>query len=388
MARHGENIRKRKDGRWEARYLQGYDENGKARYRCLYGKSYREVKQKREQELLQRERQSASGCGRYTFGKLAREWLDSRRGMVKESTFAIYSNTLNRQILPELDALPLSAMTAERLESFLNAKRQSGRLDGQGGLSAKSVADLRAILKLILEYGLQRDLPGLRNVQIHAPACRPKPIRVLSMPEQKSLEAVLFSEGDGTCLGILLSLYAGLRIGEVCALQWKDFHWQEGTVSVSKTVLRIQDTAVGAAAKTRVLIEKPKTPCSNRVIPLPGFLIQVLSAHQQPDSVYLITGTTHCIEPRTYLNRYKRILRKAQIPAYNYHCLRHTFATRCVENGVDIKSLSEIMGHSSVTITMQRYVHPSMELKREQINKLSAVSIYGQPEGQQAAANG
>lgn len=387
MARHGENIRKRNDGRWEARYIDGYDANGKAHYRCLYAKSYREVKKKRETELAQKCKfHSVQTID--TFRQLALEWMTSRRGMVKESTFAVYTNILNRHLLPDLGNLPLTLLTSEHMEDFLNSKRKNGRLDKQGGLSAKSVADIRAILKMILDYGQTHGFPGLNTVRMQVHLVRQKPIRVLSVQEQQQLERILFENPSFTCLGILISLYAGLRIGEVCALQWRDIHFSEGTVSVSKTVLRIQNPEPNAATRTHLLIEKPKTPCSNRVIPLPGFILRHLTIRRQPDPVFLLSGTSSFVEPRTYQNRYKQILHCAGLPDYNYHCLRHTFATRCVENGVDIKSLSEIMGHSSVTITMQRYVHPSMELKREQINKLSAVSIYGQPEGQQAAANG
>ena len=197
------------------------------------------------------------------------------------------------------------------------------------------------------------------------------------------MEDQLFSRPDPLHLGILLSLYAGLRIGEVCALQWGDFHFDNGTVAVNKTLLRIRNMAPGAKCRTKLVIDKPKTQCSNRIIPLPEFLVPYLLAQRQGPEVYVLTGKRHFMEPRVCLERYKRVLRLAGVQPYTFHTLRHTFATRCVENGVDIKSLSEIMGHSNVTVTMQRYVHPSMDLKREQMNKLSSMAIRGQSSSQE-----
>lgn len=385
MGRHGENIRKRKDGRWEARYIQSHNEQGKAKYRYLYGKSYQEVKEKRQILMTQKETQPGlqdSGASR--FDELASAWLFSKKDMVKESTYAIYANILNRQLIPGLGSRLMSELTSEQLNDFLIMKRRCGRLDDRGGLSAKTVADIRAILNMILEYGQLHDYPGIKDVQLRASGNRPKQMKVLTKPEQEKLEKTLFSERSCVHLGILISLYAGLRIGEVCALQWKDFHFEDGTVTVSKTILRIQDTSPDARTKTKIIIEKPKTECSNRVIPLPEFVLNYFSSVRQADHLYLLTNTSRFTEPRTYLNQYKRVLRKAGLCDYNYHSLRHTFATRCIENGVDTKSLSEIMGHSNVTVTMQRYVHPSLELKREQINKLSSITVYGQNYGQGA----
>lgn len=251
-----------------------------------------------------------------------------------------------------------------------------------GGLSAKTVANLRAILKLILEYARVRGSLGGADISLRVRGGQTAPVRVLSLFEQRALEQVLLSEPKPIYLGILISLYAGLRIGEVCALQWGDFQFAEGTVRVCKTAIRIQDTRPDAPARTRLLIDRPKTPCSNRVIPLPDFILTYFEAARQADSAYLLTGTVRLMEPRVCLNQYKRVLRQAGLGDYRFHTLRHTFATRCVESGVDLKSLSEIMGHSNVTVTMQRYVHPSLELKRVQMNKLAAVSICGQTSGQ------
>lgn len=382
MGRHGENIRKRKDGRWEARLPQGHTPSGKTVYRYFYGKSYLEAKAKRNEALETPLVKEADETGELLFGQLAREWLDAKRGTIKESTHATYANLLDKHLLPQLGPIPMSALTGEKLDRFLLEKRTRGRLDGSGGLSGKSVSDMRAVLNMILQYARSWGVQNLTGIRLAAAAARQPKVQALTRQEQGLLESQLFSKPDPLHLGILLSLYAGLRIGEVCALQWGDFRFDNGTVTVNKTLLRIRDMAPGAKNRTKLVIDKPKTQCSNRVIPLPEFLLPYLQAQRREPEAYLLTGKRCFMEPRVCLERYKRVLRLSGVRPYTFHTLRHTFATRCVENGVDIKSLSEIMGHSNVTVTMQRYVHPSMDLKREQMNKLATVTIRGQSSSQ------
>lgn len=380
MARHGENIHKRKDGRWEARYIQGYNKDGRAQYRYLYGKSYQEVK-KKKQEAMQEISLAAKipvDLRKCTFQQMAEEWLLSKKQTVKASTYAHYVNMVENHLIAELGQDYMQEITQDKLERFLLDKLSSGRMDGNGGLSHKTVSDIKTILKLILAYAERKGFKGLSSIQLSLPTVKNKPIKTLSRQEQEKLEYFLYERSEPFHLGILISLYTGLRIGEVCALQWKDFNFEEGTLYVNKTLIRIQDIEPGAATKTKVLIEKPKTQCSCRIIPLPDFLLIYLKEKNQKQENYLLTASQNYMEPRVYLEKYKKSLKTAGIKNYTYHALRHTFATRCVENNVDIKSLSEIMGHSNVNITMQRYVHPSLELKREQINKLSSIIICGQ----------
>ena len=177
-------------------------------------------------------------------------------------------------------------------------------------------------------------------------------------------------------MGILLCLYTGIRLGEVCALKWSDFDFQENFLKVRRTIQRIQNPEP-EPPKTKVIIDSPKSVKSIRDIPLPNNLSKDLRRYAQMSSGngFFLTGSPYYyIEPRTYQSRYKMYLQKGRIPYRNFHALRHTFATKCIELGVDIKSLSEILGHSSVTITLNRYVHSSMDLKQQQINKLEQLA--------------
>lgn len=387
MGRKGENIRKRNDGRWEARIICGYDSSGKARYRSVYGRTYQEVREKRTMLLasdagIRDGKAAAQNKLKITFRELMQEWLDSRRGLVKESTIVHYSDLLEKHLLPELGGCYISSLTADSLDSFLLQKLRSGRLDRQGGLSPKTVADLRSVLMLGLEYARQRNYSCGVDRKLFYPRNRKPDIEVLTREEQKRLETVLFCDPAPLKLGILIALYGGLRIGEVCALQWKDIQLESGMVRVSKTMLRVRDLSPDAPRKTKVVIASPKTESSVRVIPMPSIITDLLREYRKQPEAYILTGTGAYMEPRVCLGKYKKVLCQAGLKSYTFHTLRHTFATRCVESGFDPKSLSEILGHANVTTTMQRYVHPSIELKKEQMERLGKISVRGQNSGQ------
>lgn len=307
------------------------------------------------------------------------EWQDSRKGLVKESTYANYRNLIDTHLDPDIGSAVLSSISTEMLDNYLKRKLCSGRLDGKGGLSPKTVYELRSILILTLEYAKRRGYScDAMNNRLFCPKGRKPQIKVFTLLEQRRLEEYLFKETNPFSMSILIALYSGIRIGELCALKWGDIHLSNGIISISRIIIRIRDLSPDAPSKTKVIIDMPKTECSIRIIPLPDFIIEYLNRFRRGEDIYLLTGTEKFMEPRACLNRYKRVLAKAGLEDFTFHTLRHTFATRCVENGFDVKSLSEILGHANVNITMQRYVHPSMELKRKEMNRLEKICIYNQ----------
>lgn len=388
MGKHGENIRKRKDGRWEARLISEYDGTGKAKYRSFYGKTYMEAKEKRNAylrsgaEAQYQQKVNSMDKRKILVSQIMMEWLDSRRDAVKESTYAHYKNLAGTHILPKLGRIPLGSLTPENINQFLKVLLSSGRIDGKGGLSPKTVADIRSVLLLALEYARSSQYPCPDLGKIFSPHVTRPEMKVLTLEQQEKLENYLFRNPGPMELGILITLYGGLRIGELCALQWRDIHFESGTLQVSKTILRIQKEDRDKGKKTQVLISRPKTDSSNRLIPLPGFLLEFLRNFRQGSEVYLITGTKFYLESRMCLEKYKKILKKAGLESHTFHTLRHTFATRCVEKGFDPKSLSEILGHANINTTLQNYVHPSIDLKKEQMDRLEQVSVWGQNKGQ------
>lgn len=377
MARHGENIRKRKDGRWEARLLMGKNETGRTQYKYFYGHTYAEVKQKRngfEKEM--KKKQNNFFIPDITYGQLLMEWLLFIKTEVKESTFSKYVFAVERHIAPELGEVRLEKMTSNVIDSFSKKKLQGGQLSGEGGLSPKTVTDLLSIIKLSLAYGKEKGYPLSDCLAIRNPKQFHPTIQILGLEEQKKLEKYILNDPTSTGQGVLLSLYTGLRIGEICALRWEDIHFDTKILYVQRTIMRIQDTSPFSEHKTKIIIGRPKTDCSNRQIPLPNFLSEYIFLYKKEKSNqnYFLTGTSDYVEPRNYYRQYKRLMKQCNLEQYNFHALRHTFATRCVENGFDLKSLSEILGHADVSTTLRCYVHPSMEMKRQQMERLQTIS--------------
>ena len=308
------------------------------------------------------------------YDMLLTEFLLHKRDAVKESTYAHYCDVVETHIRPRLGSLPLQQMNTKEIDRFTSELLREGRRDKQGGLSPKSVRDILSIVRLSLQYAMDLRLIPAEAVHFSVPRIEQAAMQILSDEEQIRLEYSVRASGSSATFGIYLCLYTGLRIGELCALQWNDIDFENAIISISRTILRIRNTGTGAA-KTRIVITSPKTKSSIRRIPLPSFVASALRALQKEAAspeAYVLTGTTRYIEPSNYYVRYKRILRKCGLPDYSFHALRHTFATHCIEKGFDPKSLSEILGHASVGITLNRYVHPSMELKRRCMERLES----------------
>lgn len=262
-------------------------------------------------------------------------------------------------------------LSTEMIESFVEFQLTEGRLDNTGGLSPKTVTDILTIIKNTIEYARYKDLPVICNLSKLTIKKKEKEMRVLTQVEQEALIRVLFDEMDLYKFGVFLSLYTGIRIGELCALQWEDLNIARTTLKIRKTMQRIQDTGNGAFSKTKIVITEPKSQCSVREIPLPSFVIDIARQFASNPKSYILTGNDRYVEPRTMQNRFKSYVKDSGIADANFHALRHTFATRCVEVGFEIKTLSEVLGHANVNITLNRYVHSSFELKCSNMNKLS-----------------
>ncbi len=378
MSRTGENIYRRKDGRWEGRYIKARTASGKAIYGYVYSKSYREVKQRLAQaSILVNEEKEASSFNKQcntavSFCSVAEEWMDIVRTQVKESTFRRYHNLLRTYIFPEFNGILSEQITDSYLEHFCRMLLQSGGRK-RNGLSPKTVLDILSVIKMILQFANDQGYPVVSGGKTVFVKQYKKQMRILSVQEQQVLCHYLQTDFNPWNRGILLCLFTGIRIGEICALKWEDISFLEKTVYIHKTMQRIQND-IGVNPKTKVVVTTPKSECSIRHIPLPDELLCLLSGCCfNPQGYFLTDSEYKYMEPRTMQNHFKAALKKTSLEIMNFHSLRHTFATRCIENGFDVKSLSEILGHANVNITMNRYVHPSMELKRENMQKLSSL---------------
>lgn len=376
MPRRGENIYKRKDGRWEGRFIKGHDIKGKALYGYVYGRTYSDVKQSlknNQNKILNLESTTTKSSASYE--SILVSWLESQRLNIKESTYARYHQIVYTHLIPDIGSLKIERMTTKLIENYLAKLIESGRIDGTGGLSSKTTSDILAIIKASVEYAEYNNYPLHCKLDKVCIKQHKEEMRVLSLEEQQKLTLVLLDDTDLIKFGVLLSLYTGIRIGELCALKWGNLCIAEGVLSVKETMQRIKDTSNHSISKTKIVITEPKSKCSVRDIPLPEFLISIAKGFQSNNSSYVLTGEKNrYVEPRTMQNRFKSLLRESQISDANYHALRHTFATRCIEVGFELKTLSEILGHSNVNITLNRYVHSSLDLKKENMSKIACVS--------------
>lgn len=371
MPRRGDNIRKRKDGRWEARYSIIDSHTQATKYGSVYGHSYQEAKEKRDRIIKEGPRQlSVSGP---SFRDVLISWQSANRVRLKESSVSRYQILIDTHIIPELGDFQMSQLTAPVLNRFLATKLSSGRLDGSGGLSASYVRSISIVISSAIKHGASEGICSPLTTSLSKPTQSKPEISVLNIDAQNKLELELQHDMSPHKLLIFITLYTGLRIGEACALRWDDIDLESKVIFVRQTISRKWEIDHGV--KHSILtVDTPKTKASLRCIPICSKLYSVLQhfPNKRQHGYVLATAANQFTSPRTFEYKYKKVLTSCGLSPVNYHCLRHTFATRCVERGVDIKSLSEILGHANASITLNTYVHSSLEMKRIQLEKIAS----------------
>lgn len=377
MPRHGDNIRKRNDGRWEGRFRQK-SKNGSYKYKSVYGKTYREVKE-RMNELLLLSCYSTSNNGtasihesehlfecstpKIIFSTVADQWLTHIEETRKYSTYIKYLKLYDHYIRESFSETYILDISNELLSEKILEDRVSPNL------RYSIVSVINQILKYANEFYNCSSIQ-LPNKRVKH---RNEHIEIMSHSDQAALLKYLYQDIDVSKAGIILCISTGLRLGEICALKWEDIDLVQMLIHVNSTVQRI--TLLNQDAKTGLIVTPPKSDTSIREIPISTEIKDLLCQIKSHEQIYVL-GKDKPMEPRTYQNRFKKYLRDINVKAYNFHTLRHTFATNCIDAGMDAKSLSEILGHSDVQITLNKYVHPTMDTKRRHISVLS--SVYGQ----------
>lgn len=280
------------------------------------------------------------------FSELCDAWLLRKRDEIRESSYIKYRAILERHIKPRLGSRRLGGICTASVDAFTQELLETD------GLSVKTVHDILSVLHSVLKDTEARRPAGALAVQIRYPKGKRREMRVLTIEEQKRLVAYLLHPTDSCKFGLLLALYTGLRIGELCALRWSCIDLREQTIRIAATMQRLGKTGEG----TRIVIGAPKSDSSLRTIPLPA-QIAVLCRHMQPadPEAYVLTGGPAYMEPRTLQYRLKRYTAACGLEGVHAHTLRHTFATRAIESGFELKSLSEVLGHATTAITMERY---------------------------------
>jgi integrase len=380
MPRRGENIRKRKDERWEGRYICRRTDDGKAVYASVYGKTYAEVKQKLIDAQQKPDKPIIKRQAVALFDKMLYAWLLDQKSNLRPQSYTRYLQLIDVHLAESLGKQTMETLNAQIINQFLRQKADNGRADGKGGLSAGSIRLLAYIISAALEFAALQGVRIHLNGAIHRPAQSKSNYQAMSNEEQARLETYLLQNMDGTKLGVLISLRMGLRIGEVCGLRWDDIDLHERLLLVRQAAQRLTNHEAGdGAAKTKLTTGAPKTVNACRIIPIPADVAKVIAAYRQTAHPnvggFVIPGSQgRCLDPRTCQSRFHRYLQSCGVRDANYHMLRHAFATRCIESGMDIKTLSELLGHANVSTTLGIYVHSSLEQKRRQMERMGPVS--------------
>lgn len=303
---------------------------------------------------------------------LSKEWLKEKKMVVAPSTYANFVLILENHLLDEFGNEKIGSISETMIQNYIFRLYDSGRLDGKGGLSIKSIRDIILVLRLSLQYAYYNKLilplnwdtvKYPKETEIHK-------VISLSREEEQRLIQTIYIDLDRKKAGILMALFTGLRIGELCGLQMKDISLQNKTISVNKTVQRIYNKQ---SKKSEIHIGLPKTTSSIREIPMPDMLINVIKKyHTGKDEDFFLTGKKKPTEPRTYRQFFERFLRKNELPDIRFHEIRHTFAVRAIEiPEFDIKSLSEILGHKNVSFTLNVYGRANLSQKVKCMNLLN-----------------
>lgn len=298
-----------------------------------------------------------------TIKEIVELWREDKRQYVKKSTLSAYTLLIQNHLLPvfgDMDYIEEAAV-----QDFVFRKLDDG-------LSQKSIKDILIVLKMILKYGVKNKVIEYSQIDIKFPTERERhDIEVLSRSNHKKIIIHIQDHFTFRNLGIYICLSAGMRIGEICALRWRDIDTDSGVINVRQTIQRIY-LIEESGRRTELMLDTPKTKNSIRDIPMTKDLIKLLKPLKRVvnESYFVLTNDNKPTEPRTYRNYYKQFMRELDMPDLKFHGLRHSFATRCIESRCDYKTVSVLLGHSNISTTLNLYVHPNMEQKKRCIDQM------------------
>lgn len=377
-------ISQRKDGRWCAVITVGRKEDGKLKQKFFYGKTRQEVAEKLNKALAEVRQGTYVEPSKLTVGEWLDTWLkEYARPHIRPSTWQNYEMVIRVHIKPAIGSLQLKQLQAAHLQRLYNEKRENGRVDGRGGLSARTVRIIHTVMHASLKQALKEGLVA-RNVAeaTTLPRQQKKELRVLTLEEEQRFIAAVAGDRLGTAF--LLDLASGMRLGELLALRWQDVDLKEGVIRVRQALSRVK--VPDGPTKTALIFQEPKTAKGKRSIPLPEWAIAALKAHKarqaqeklllglayQDNGLVFATEEGKPIEPRNFIRKFYQLREKAGLPKdVNFHALRHTYATRLLEANEHPKVVQELLGHSQISMTLDTYSHVLPELKKAAAAKLN-----------------
>ena len=381
------SLHLRKDDRWEGRIVVGYDEKGLPKTKNVLAKTKSECSAK-----LKALKAGVQGPSKpkqekpkadMTFGAWMDHWYQTECiPKIRPKTQADYENRIYQHIIPELGSIPLAKLTAADLQQFYNRLKEGGRLlrvEQYGpGLSDRMVKSCHVTCRVALDQAVAQGLI-LKNpaLSCKAPVTRPKEMQVLTGEE---IQRLLIQTKEDNCFELLLlELTTGLRRGEILALQWDDLNVQTGALRVERQVQRIQG---------KLAVSQPKTRASCRSILLPAPVLEILAQYRQSVSSHWMFPSPKKedspLDPAAVRKKLSAVLKRAGCPAARFHDLRHTFATSALEHGMDVKTLSTVIGHVSSATTLNVYAHVTDEMRQKAADKIDrAITGREPPQGKE-----
>ena len=361
------NIRKRKDGRWEGRYTAGYDaKTGKRIIRNVLGKTQAEVKEKLKQALEECQGiEARKSEDEYTVASWLRTWYELyAKPNVRTATANRYELIIEQYTVPRIGNIKLKKLTTRHLQKLYKELLESGRIhvgkNQDKGLSTTTVHSVHLMLHTALERAVKERLIP-RNPCEDCIVPKPRKLDMKILPPEHMKAYLDAAERRGLLPMFYLELVSGLRKGELVALRWDDLDIQQRTISVSKQYVRNPD---GSLELTR-----PKTENSVRLVSIPQTAVELLIQEhdRHPDSPYLFPSplTGEMYHPDSVVNLHKKILKDAGLGHLRFHDLRHTFATTALQNGVDVKTVSSMLGHFDAGFTLRTYTHATRQKQDE-----------------------
>lgn len=361
MSRRGENIYKRKDGRWEGRYIKGRKANGKIHYGYVYRRTYKETKEKlTEMKWLYKQVQVIQGVYAGSVSDWIDHCLDQKKKTVKQSTLTTYKYKMTKYFLPYLGEADLRAVTQENLQEWVENLSET----------TLSSTTIHTIFQTVRRYFEQAVTEAILEVNpckgVVLPKKEAKKIQPLTVQEQKQIEETAAVEKNGKI--VLFALQTGLRIGELAGLRWEDIDFTNNLISVRRTYQRVLSEGKG----TELQLGRPKTKASERVLPLServkSWLLSWKSDHSKE---FVFQVGDRPMEPRLITYHFQRICEKAGVKGCHFHQLRHTFATRLLENRCTITGISALLGHASTQMTLDVYTGTDLTERRKMVDSLS-----------------
>ena len=368
------SIRKRADGRWEGRYVAGHDANGKAIRKNVLGKSQAEVREKLQRAIIETRGLDVARSDEFTVETWAKTWFEIyAKPNIRPSTADYYKRFIDSYIVPQLGDIKLSKLTSRQIQKMYNEVKANGRSKGpkkekEPGLSSSTVRGVHMMFHNCLDRAVKEKLiPSNPSEDCIIPKLQKKEMKIL-LPEHVGSYLKAAEERDVLPL-FFLELTTGLRKGEIVALLWKDLDLKNKTLTVSKQAVWNRD-------EKRLEITRPKTETSIRRISVPQETIDLLVKEhaKHPSNPYMFPSplTGEMYHPDSIVNIHKKILKDAGLEHIRFHDLRHTFATFALQNGVDVKTVSSMLGHFSAGFTLNTYAHATNWMQEEAAEKMGA----------------